>query len=171
MCKPCTNIIIVQIMIDSVKLHSIIIYKHGMDLKLYALTFEVKLCNIYIYIYIYNPFYYSINFEYKVKHIVQTISNKHFLLLKQKVITKMMNHKNKILSSKTLCFHILMFLNSILNEIWAIISSFRLLCMKSIILWYLVWHVKLNQYHIHNIVMQNNLDFHAFNFNKTNSQL
>jgi hypothetical protein len=52
MCKPCTNIIIVQIMIDSVKLHSIIIYKHGMDLKLYALTFEVKLCNIYIILFI-----------------------------------------------------------------------------------------------------------------------
>jgi hypothetical protein len=44
MCKPCAHIIIVQIMIDSVELHSIIIYKHEMDLKLYALTFKVGKC-------------------------------------------------------------------------------------------------------------------------------
>jgi len=49
MCKPCTNIIIVQIMINSVKLHSIIIYNHEMDLKSYALTFKVRLCIINFY--------------------------------------------------------------------------------------------------------------------------
>jgi hypothetical protein len=42
MCRPCTHIIIVQIMINSAKLHSIIIYKHEMDLKLYALKFKVR---------------------------------------------------------------------------------------------------------------------------------
>ncbi len=42
MCKTYTYIIIVQIMINSAKLHSIIIYKHEMDLKLYALTFKAR---------------------------------------------------------------------------------------------------------------------------------
>ncbi len=41
MCRFYTHIIIVQIMIYNVELHSIIIYKHEMDLKLYALTFKV----------------------------------------------------------------------------------------------------------------------------------
>ncbi len=41
MCKPCTHIIIVQIMISSANLNSITIYKHEMDVKLYALTFKV----------------------------------------------------------------------------------------------------------------------------------
>jgi len=36
-----THIIIIQIMINIVELQSIIIYKHEMDLKLYALTFKV----------------------------------------------------------------------------------------------------------------------------------
>ncbi len=36
-----THIIIVQIMINSAKLHSITIYKHEMDLKLNTLTFKV----------------------------------------------------------------------------------------------------------------------------------
>jgi hypothetical protein len=44
MCKLCTHIIIVQIMIDSVELHSITIYKHEMNLKLYTLTFKVVKC-------------------------------------------------------------------------------------------------------------------------------
>jgi hypothetical protein len=43
MCSPCTHIIIVQIMINSEKLHSIT-YKHEMDMKLYALTFNVRKC-------------------------------------------------------------------------------------------------------------------------------
>jgi len=43
MCSPCTHIIIVQIMINDAKLHSII-NKHEMDLKLYALTFNVRKC-------------------------------------------------------------------------------------------------------------------------------
>jgi hypothetical protein len=44
MCKPYTHIMIVQIMIDSAKLHSIIIYKHETNRKLYALTFRVGKC-------------------------------------------------------------------------------------------------------------------------------
>ncbi len=42
MYKPCTHIIIVQIMINNANLHST--YKYEMDLKLYALTFKVKRC-------------------------------------------------------------------------------------------------------------------------------
>jgi len=41
MCKPCTCIIIVQIMINRVELHSIVINIHEMELKLYALTSKV----------------------------------------------------------------------------------------------------------------------------------
>jgi len=44
MCRPYTHIIIAQINIDNVELHSIIIYKHKMDLKLYDLTFKVEKC-------------------------------------------------------------------------------------------------------------------------------
>jgi hypothetical protein len=42
MCKLCTHIIIVQIMIDNANLHSIIIYIHETNLKLYALTYKVE---------------------------------------------------------------------------------------------------------------------------------
>jgi hypothetical protein len=42
MCRPCTHIIIIQIMKDSANLHFITIYKHEMDLKLHALTFKVE---------------------------------------------------------------------------------------------------------------------------------
>jgi hypothetical protein len=36
MYKPYRHIIIVQIIIDNAKFYSIIVYKHEMDLKLYA---------------------------------------------------------------------------------------------------------------------------------------
>ncbi len=41
MCKLCTDVIIVHIMINNENFHSINVYKHEMDLKLYALTFKV----------------------------------------------------------------------------------------------------------------------------------
>ncbi len=41
--------------------------------------------------------------------MAQVIYNKSFPLLKQKVITKIMNHNNQILSFKTLCLYKLMF--------------------------------------------------------------
>jgi hypothetical protein len=41
--------------------------------------------------------------------MAQVIYNKKKSLLKQKVITKIMNHNNQILSSKTLCLYKLMF--------------------------------------------------------------
>jgi hypothetical protein len=44
MYKPCTHIIIIQIMIDSVELNSITIYEHKIDLKLYGLTFKIGKC-------------------------------------------------------------------------------------------------------------------------------
>jgi hypothetical protein len=44
MYRSCAYIIIVQIMIDSVKLNSITIYEHKIDLKLYGLTFKVGKC-------------------------------------------------------------------------------------------------------------------------------
>jgi hypothetical protein len=50
----------------------------------------------------------EIQFNYKSKCIAQAIYNKKNLFLKQKVITKMMNHNNQILSFKTLCFYKLM---------------------------------------------------------------
>jgi hypothetical protein len=46
MCKPCTHIIIIQIMIDNENLHSTIIYIHETNLKLYALTYKVGKCVI-----------------------------------------------------------------------------------------------------------------------------
>jgi hypothetical protein len=49
MCKHYTHIIIVQIMINNAKLHYITIYKHEMDLKLYAITFKVGICIIKAY--------------------------------------------------------------------------------------------------------------------------
>jgi len=51
----------------------------------------------------------EIKFNYKSKYIAQAIYNKSFPLPKQKVITKMMNHNNQILSFRTLCFYKLMF--------------------------------------------------------------
>jgi hypothetical protein len=73
MCKPCAHIIIVQIMMDNVKLHSIIIYKHEMDLKLYALTLKVGKC---ILKHIKKCFKIEIKLDYKFKYIFQTIYNK-----------------------------------------------------------------------------------------------
>ncbi len=43
-CAKLAHVIIVQMMTDNAKLHSIIIYKREMDLKLYALTFKVGKC-------------------------------------------------------------------------------------------------------------------------------
>jgi len=43
-CAKLAHIIIVQMMIDNAKLHSITIYKHEMDLKFNALTFKVGKC-------------------------------------------------------------------------------------------------------------------------------
>jgi hypothetical protein len=37
------HIIIVQIVIHSAKVHSIMIYKHEINLKLYALTFKIEI--------------------------------------------------------------------------------------------------------------------------------
>jgi len=51
----------------------------------------------------------EIQFDYKSKYIAQIIYNKKFPLPTQKVITKMMNHNNQILSSKTLWLYKLIF--------------------------------------------------------------
>ncbi len=90
-------------MINGAKLHSIIIYKHEIDLKQYTLTFKVRQ---WIIRKINLMFLIEIQFNYKSKYIVQTIYNKKFPLLKEKVITKMMNHNNQF---KTLCVYKLMF--------------------------------------------------------------
>jgi hypothetical protein len=47
MCKLCTDIIIVQIMINIKTLLSIIIYEHEMHLQLYALTFKFQSWKMY----------------------------------------------------------------------------------------------------------------------------
>ncbi len=83
MCKPCTHIIIVQIMINNAELHSIIIYKYEMDSKLYALTFKVGKSI-------------TRSFDNKYKYIAQAIYKK-LPLHKQNVITNMMNQKKQIL--------------------------------------------------------------------------
>jgi hypothetical protein len=51
----------------------------------------------------------EIKFDYKSKYIFYVIYNKSFPLPKQKVITKVMNHNNQILSSTTLSFYNLVF--------------------------------------------------------------
>ncbi len=61
-----------------------------MNLKLYASTFKVGKC-------ITKAFFKNLNILHK---LFITKKNR----LKQKVITKMMNHNNKIFSYKTLCF-------------------------------------------------------------------
>ncbi len=80
MCKPCTCIIIVQIMINRVELHSIVINIHEMELKLYALTskvgkfitrmilFKLLKCNLII----------------NLNIITQTVYNKSFLYLNKR---------------------------------------------------------------------------------------
>jgi hypothetical protein len=51
-------------MIDSVELHSITIYKHEMDLKLYALTFKVGKCITIVFLVII-----EIQFNCKFKYL------------------------------------------------------------------------------------------------------
>jgi len=65
-----------------------------MDLKLYALTFKVGKCIPKTF----KIFFIEIKFDNKFKYIVQITYNKVINVLKQKVITRMMNHNNKILS-------------------------------------------------------------------------
>ncbi len=84
MCTPCTHIIIIQIMINNVKLHSITTYKHEMNMKLYALTFKVGKCIIITFLKISKH-----SLIINQNNIAQAISNKSFPLSKQKVITKM----------------------------------------------------------------------------------
>jgi hypothetical protein len=100
-------------MIDSVKLNSITIYEHKIDLKLYGLTFKVGKCTTKAFFLII-----EIQFDYESKYIAQVIYNKKIHLSKQKVITKMMNHNSQILSSKTLHFCKLIFFISIEMEVF-----------------------------------------------------
>jgi hypothetical protein len=106
MCKPYRHIIIVQIIIDNAKFYSIIVYKHEMDLKLYAFIqgWKVHWKNIFL-----NVFFTEIQFEYKSKYIAQAICNKTFPLPKQKLITNMMNHNNQMVVIEKICFHKLIF--------------------------------------------------------------
>jgi hypothetical protein len=64
MCKLCTYIIIVKI-INNAKFHLINVYKHEMDLKLYALTFKVGKWIIRTFFFI----FIEIQFDYKFKYI------------------------------------------------------------------------------------------------------
>jgi len=47
-----------------------------------------------------NNVFIEIQIDYNCKHIAQNIYNKKFLLSKQEVSTKILNHNNQILSSK-----------------------------------------------------------------------
>jgi hypothetical protein len=73
MCKPYTHIIIAKIMINNVKLHSITIYKHKMDLKLSELTFKVEKCITRTFIE--KKINWNTKFDYKFKYIAQNIYN------------------------------------------------------------------------------------------------
>jgi hypothetical protein len=72
-----------------------------MDLKLYSWTFKVGKC-------ITKTFFLKKiiekKFDYKSKYIAYINYNKSFFLPTQKVITKIMNYNNQILSSITLFF-------------------------------------------------------------------
>jgi hypothetical protein len=74
-CKPCTHIIIVQIIIDNVELHSITICKEEIGFEIVCINIQgwkMQCKKIYIYIY----FFIEIQFDYKSKHIAQDIYNK-----------------------------------------------------------------------------------------------
>jgi hypothetical protein len=73
MCRPYTHIMIAQFMIDNLELHSITIYKHKMDLKLYELTFKVEKCITRTFLKIF--FNWNKEFNYISKYIAQTIYN------------------------------------------------------------------------------------------------
>jgi len=72
-----------------------------MNLKLYALMFKVGKCIPKRF----KKRFIEIKFDYKVKYIVQITYNKEINVLKQKVITRMMNHNNQILSFKNYVFY------------------------------------------------------------------
>jgi hypothetical protein len=74
MCKPYTHIMIVQIMIDNAKLHSIIIYKRGMNLKLYALTFKVGKCITSAFL---KCFFIDIKFDYNINILPKLFTMKN----------------------------------------------------------------------------------------------
>jgi hypothetical protein len=78
--------------IDNANLHSITIYKHEMDLKLYALTFKVGKCMTRTFKF----FFIKIQVYYKFKYIAKDTYNKIIPLVKQNVITNMINHNNQI---------------------------------------------------------------------------
>ncbi len=99
-------------MINSVKLHFIIVYKHEMDLKFMHRHSRLKNA---LQEHFFKRFI-EIKFDYKYKYIAQILCNIKKFLLKQKVITKMMNHNNEILSSKTLCFYTLIFILFLLKR-------------------------------------------------------
>jgi len=73
MCKPCTHIMIVQIMVDNEELHSITICKHEMNLKLYALTFKVGKC---IRSAFFGIFFIEINFYYNINILPKLFTTK-----------------------------------------------------------------------------------------------
>jgi hypothetical protein len=78
MYRPCQHIIIFQIMIDMAKLHPILIYKHEMDLKLYALAFKVGKCITKMFL------FFQIWFDYKFKYITKILYNNFFSYLNKR---------------------------------------------------------------------------------------
>ncbi len=74
----------------------------------------------------------EIQFYYKSKYMAQVIYNKSFPPLKQKVITKIMNYNNQILSFKTLCLYKLMFSFIFVEMTCLNHNVFILLCLLEI---------------------------------------
>ncbi len=79
----CTHYHVVQIIIDSVELHSITIHKHEMDLKLYALTCNVGKCITKAFLIMFLPIKWQ--FDYKSKKNAQDIYNKKNSLLEKRI--------------------------------------------------------------------------------------
>jgi len=86
-------------------IYLIIIYKHDIDMKLYALTFKVG--KYIIRTFKISFFQMKYNSRLQIQYNAQTTYGKGFPLPIQRVITKMINHNNQILLFKTfrLYFH------------------------------------------------------------------
>jgi len=129
-------------MIDSAKSHSIVIYKHEMDLKLYALTFKVGKCITRTF-FLKNLSKYNLIINLNI--LLKLCISKNFLYLNKRssqrwwtIIIKCHHPKHYI--SINSCFNFFCW-----NEVWTIIPSFHLIYLKIFISWYSMLHVKWNQ--------------------------
>ncbi len=102
-CKPCTHIIIVQIMINSAFHHYLYTWNGCkipcIDIQGWRMHYKEVFFNIFL-------LKYNLTINLNILPMLFITKNSS---PKQKVITKMMNENNQIFSLKTLCFYKLMF--------------------------------------------------------------